>query len=144
MDKKENTMDKLPYSPFTVKSLVSDGTFVNVSDIAEKQGFEHQVMVSSALAKVLNPTGFLSELGLSFTDRIANVLSVLQGSMRPSDEITEVLPKGYGFDFSVTQGPILKEKLVSIKAEQRTDNATGKTYVILTLIPEADRDEESY
>jgi hypothetical protein len=138
MDNEQNAPGKLSDSPLTVKSLVCDGSFINVSDIAKRQGFEYPVMVSSSLANVLTPTEFLSGLGIKFGDRISNVVSVLQGNMYPVDAENETLPEGCGFDISITQGPVLQEKLVSIKAEQHTDTAKGTPYIILTLIPETD------
>ena len=108
----------------------------DVRILAELMGIPFTVQVSSSLSEILNPNEFLAGLGIDYIERIKMVLSLLKGNLIPKVEgLEEALPKGgVIIPFTVTQGPFIKEEVVSIKAELTDDD--GEKSILLTAILE--------
>jgi len=118
----------------------NEDALVDVTDIADEQGIDYRVMISSALERRLKPNAFLAELGIGFSERMENILSVLKGNLVPlyaGTEAVDIIPReGISILFSLTQGPLIREELISIKATLHKENE--ETAIVLTTVPEGD------
>ena len=110
----------------------------DVRILAESMGIPFTVQVSSTLSELLNPNEFLAGLGIDYFERIKIVLGILKGNLIPKIEgLEEALPKGgVTIPFTMTQGPYIREELVSIRAEVADDG--GEKVISLTSILEDD------
>jgi hypothetical protein len=119
----------------------NEDALVDVTDIADEQGIDYRVMISSSLAKQLKPNDFLTGLGIGFSERMENILSVLKGNLVPHYAGTEAVdiipPEGIGIPFSITQGPLIREELISIRVALHKGHE-GEPVIVLTTVPESD------
>jgi hypothetical protein len=112
---------------------------LDVSGIARGQGIKQPVRVSAALADLLQPNQFLSDLGIRFPERMDNILSILKGMLVPQNGgLEETLPPdGIGIPFALTQGPFIREIPLTIWVNS-TRSANGETEFVLSVIHDED------
>jgi hypothetical protein len=103
---------------------------------AHARGVRYPVRLSAELSELLKPNEFLEGLGITFSERLNAVLSVLKGNMVPKDGGPEEAVPGGGtvFPLALAKGPYIREELISIKAELTDDD--GKVEIVLSAIPE--------
>jgi hypothetical protein len=118
-------------------SETHDEVSVDVDSLAREQGMPYPVRLSESLENLLQPNEYLSGLGIRFSERIANVISVLKGNLIPRNGgPVETLPAyGVGIPYAITQGPFIREIPITIKAELHTDDS-GKQEILLTVVQE--------
>ena len=110
----------------------------DVINLAELMGIPFSVQVSHELAAQLQPNEFLTSFGISYSERIKNLLNSLRGHVLPNtDGCKQPLPQGgVVFNLPMVIGPFIKEELISIRAEM-TDEG-GEKGILLTAILEKD------
>jgi hypothetical protein len=121
----------------------NDEVSVDVSALARKQGIPYPVRLSESLKNLLRPNEFLSDLGIRFSDRAANIIGILKENLIPLiGKPSETIPAyGLGILYTITRGPFIREIPISIKAELHTDNG-GNTEIVLTAIQDPNNQEE--
>lgn len=115
----------------------TDDDLIDVNALAKMMGLsQYPVRLSDDLIEKLRPNTFLSELGIQYTDRINNVLSLLKGNLTP-DNGKDTLPKdGINIPMTFVSGPYIREKYLTIKAEITDDN--GEKVILLTAVLETE------
>jgi len=121
-----------------MKEKRDDDDANTVSELAKTIGLPYPVRLSDELSELLKPNEFLTGLGIRHDDRINSVLSSLKGSLIPkSSSLKETVPKdGVVFSMPLVQGPFIKEKIISVKAEMTDDG--GKGGILLTAVLETE------
>jgi hypothetical protein len=135
LSKKVDAMPREPdYTP-------NEDSLVDVTEIADEQGIDYRVMISSALEKRLKPNAFLAELGIDFSERMENILNVLKGNLVPhyagTEAVDTIPPEGISIPFSITQGPLIWEELISIKVALHKGHER-EAVIVLTTVPAGD------
>lgn len=112
---------------------------VDVSAIANWQGINYPVKITEALHNALMPNEYLAGLGVSFSERLNNILGFLKGSLVPSDRSPgETVPEeGIVIPYAVTQGPLIRETALSIRAAL-CGGKEGKQEIVLSLIKDGE------
>ena len=110
----------------------------DVINLAEMMGIPFAVQISTELAAQLQPNEFLASFGISYSERVKNLLNSLRANVLPNtDGCKQPLPKGgVVFHLPIVIGPLIKEDLISIRAEM-TDEG-GEKGILLTAILEKD------
>jgi hypothetical protein len=108
---------------------------VDVSEIANQQGINYPVKITEALRNALMPNEYLAGLGVSFSERLNNILGFLKGSLVPANQSPdETVPEeGIVIYYAITRGPLIRETALSIRAAL-CGGKEGKQEIVLSLI----------
>jgi hypothetical protein len=108
---------------------------VDVSTIANWQGINYPVKITESLRNALVPNEYLAGLGVSFSERLNNILGFLKGSLVPANQSPdETVPEeGVVISYAVTRGPLIRETALSIRAALY-GGKEGKQEIVLSLI----------
>lgn len=131
--------DGLAY-PYSRGTLIHGGLLVDLSEQAREQGISLPVAMGVSLARELEPNQFLSTFGITFEERIGNVLKVLKAHFVPEAGTgREGLPdSALVFPFIVLKGPLIKEELLSVMAVIHSGD-DGESVVTLTVLQDEDK-----
>jgi len=103
--------------------------------LAHSMDLPYPVHVSQELSEQIMPNEFLTGLGIQYADRIKTILGILKGNMVPKEaHFGGMSNQGIVFPLALAKGPLIKEELISIRAELKEDG--GEAVIVLTVIPE--------
>jgi hypothetical protein len=108
---------------------------------ADEQGIDYRVMISSVMEKQLKPNAFLAELGIDFSERMGNILNIFKENLvihyAGTGAVDTIPPEGISIPFSITQGPLIREELISIRVTLYKGHE-GEPAIVLTTVPKSD------
>ena len=110
----------------------------DLNEIAQTTGVPYSIHISPELSELLKPSDFLSNMGIEYSERVKNILSILRGNLFPkSDGLKEAVPqKGLAIPYALAKGPFIREELIAIKAELLDDG--GGEAILLSVVLEDD------
>jgi hypothetical protein len=97
-------------------TAIAGGLLVDVSEEARTTGIDIPVAIRADLAHELEPSRYLNELGITFPDRIRNLLTLVSQQLPPiSGEERESFPETrFSVPLVVLKGPIVREECVPV------------------------------
>jgi hypothetical protein len=133
--------NKNPVPTYSRATALKEGLLVNVSEEAKQEGITAPVAMDASLIETLNPTPFLSSLGVTLKDRITNLLKLAHAHVTPGEPPEESAEQKTIIPFMLLQGPLVHEDFISVALfiEKGDD---GKPAITLTRIREGDEDTE--
>ncbi|WP_010253561.1 hypothetical protein [Treponema primitia] len=110
-------------------------TLYDVSEEAKKADIEMPVLLDAELAGKLEPSPFLTSIGITFKQRLENLLSLVRSSIKP----TKQDEKQFGVPFMVLKGPLVSESFVLVHVN--IESKDGKPSITLSQISEIDEND---
>jgi hypothetical protein len=90
------------------------GIFMDLSEAAHHEGIDIPVAISTALVQQLAPTPLLSSIGITFEQRVTNLLKLVRAHLKPSGPTGEPIEQQLTLPFMVLQAPVVSEEVLSI------------------------------
>ena len=108
----------------------------DVNELAKAMGVQYSVQITKELLDEIMPNDFLLGLGISYSERLKGIFSILRANLiQKNESLTESFPKeALAVPFALAKGPFIKEELISIRAELKDDG--DEKAILLTVIPE--------
>jgi hypothetical protein len=110
---------------------IAESDALDVSEEAEQEGVNFPVMIDAALAQTLEPTPFLSSLGVTVGGRIENLLKQVNAYITVAGEEKTLEKQRYYIPFMALKGPLVREDFLPVFAIVHTDKE-GKQAITLT------------
>jgi hypothetical protein len=110
------------------------GIMVDASEQAQNLDMDLPVGLTYDAARILNPTGFLQDLGISIESRIENLLTLVKARIQPDKANQE-----FSVSLCLAQGPLITERIVTF-AVSITQNNEETPSIIITSLPDNPED----
>jgi hypothetical protein len=107
----------------------------DVSEEAKNANIEMPVLLDAELAGKLEPSPFLLSIGITFKQRLENLLGLVRSSIKP----TKQDEKQFGLPFMILKGPLVSESFLLVHVN--IENRDGKPTITLSHISEIDEDD---
>jgi hypothetical protein len=97
-------------------TAIAGGLLVDVTEEARTTGIDIPVAIRADLAHELEPSRFLSDLGITFPDRVRNLLTLVSQQLEPIPEAGQEAfqESRFSIPLVVLKGPIVREECVPV------------------------------
>jgi hypothetical protein len=114
-----------------------DNDPTDISQVGTKWGIPTPIKLAPELNNMLRPNDYLKGLGITFAERIDNIVGFVFENLVPFEGgPEEVMPdKPMRIPYAIAQGPFIREVPVLIQAKLEKDDK-GKSEIMLSLVPE--------
>ena len=92
------------------------------------QDNEIPVSIDLSLLDILSPNAYLSSMGISREQREANIKQLAQAVIKPFDKSGDFHTQ---IQFMVTQGPFIREELLTVNVSCKSENGIDVIYLSL-------------